>query len=131
MIVVDTSGLIAILLQEPDALKFSEAIAGSSSPILSAANYVECAMVIESRRRETGALDLDRLLSRASIEIVPVSLEIAQAARLAFRLYGKGRHPAGLNFGDCFTYALAKVTGYPVLTKGPEFARTDIEVVAH
>lgn len=128
--ILDSSALVAILLQEPDAGAISRAIEQSTPRLLSAANFVESAIVIESRRRETGAVDLDRLLARASIEIAPITVEIAQMARIAYRFYGKGRHAAGLNFGDCFTYALAKVTGYPVLAKGPEFARTDIEVVA-
>jgi ribonuclease VapC len=130
VIVIDSSALCAILFLEPEAQKFADAIQAAGSPKFSAANLVETSIVIQSRKGDTGIREFDHQLVRGRIEIVPVDSAQAHIARDAFRLYGKGRHPAGLNFGDCFTYALAKITGFPVLAKGPEFARTDIEVVA-
>lgn len=130
MIVVDSSALCAILFDEPERLAFNTKLDGTSAPRLSAAGLVEISIVIQSRLSDAGIRELDLLLLHVGVQIEPVDSAQAAHAREAFRLFGKGRHPAGLNFGDCFTYALAKVTGYPVLAKGAEFARTDIEVVA-
>ncbi len=127
MTVLDSSALIAILLQEPEALPFSQAIAADDTNLLSAASLVETAIVIESRKGEDGARDLDLLIHRGGIEIVPVSAEHAEIARAAWRRFGKGRHSANLNYGDCFAYALAKATGETLLFKGNDFAATDID----
>jgi ribonuclease VapC len=124
--VIDSSVLIAILRDEPDAPDFAAAIADSDTRLLSAANLVEASIVIEGRNGDEGARDLDLLLYRTGIEIVPVDAEQAEAARIAWRRFGKGRHPAGLNFGDCFAYALARVSGLPLLYKGSDFDLTDL-----
>jgi ribonuclease VapC len=124
--VFDTSALLAILLDEPERRAFTEAIEAAEGRLLSAASFVETSMILESRHGAEGVRALDRLLAAASIEVVEVDLAQAAAAREAFRRFGKGRHPAGLNFGDCFSYALAKSRGEPLLFKGQDFARTDI-----
>ncbi len=126
MTVVDSSAVIAILLREPEAAQFAAAIAGGAPNLLSAASLLEVSIVIESRRGVQGARDLDLFIYRAGIEIVPVDAEQAEIARIGWRKYGKGRHPAALNYGDCFSYALAKVTGEPLLFKGNDFNCTDI-----
>jgi ribonuclease VapC len=124
--VVDTSAIVAILLNEPERHRFIRLIEGTPVRRLSAARRVEATLVIEGRKRDAGRADLDLFLYEAEVEIVPVTLEQVETACAAFRRYGKGRHPAGLNFGDVFAYALAKVTGEPLLFKGNDFARTDI-----
>src|SRR5690242_8381479 len=128
--VIDTSALIAILLGEPDALRFAKAIDAGYPRLLSAANFVEASIVIEARRGEAGSRDLDLLIHRTDIEIVPVDRDQAELARASWRRFGRGRHPARLNYGDCFAYALAKGSGSPLLFAGDDFARTDIEAVA-
>ena len=125
--IVDTSAILAVLFNEPDAGHFTRAIAESTLCRMSTANYLEAALVIEGRTGMAGGHELDLFIKRATIELVPVSVEQAQAARLAWRRFGKGNHPAGLNFGDCFAYALAEVTGEPLLYKGEDFALTDAE----
>lgn len=130
MIIVDSSALCAILFDEPERARYNAALDAARTSLVCAATFVEASIVIQARKGDSGVRELDHHLARAKIEPVSVDAAQARAAREAFRLYGKGRHAAGLNFGDCFTYALAKVTGYPVLAKGPEFALTDIEVVA-
>ena len=127
MIVIDSSALVAILDSEPEAPRFLDAIAGCAMSLLSAANLVECAIVIESRYGEKGKHELDHFISRAGIEIAAVDAAQAELARQAFRRYGKGRDRAGLNFGDCFAWALARATGYPLLYKGGDFSHTDVE----
>jgi ribonuclease VapC len=124
--VIDTSALIAILLDEPERRSVNEKIEADAVRLLSAASFVETALVIETRLGEAGGRELDLLIHRAEIEIVPVDADQAEIARRAFRRFGRGRHPAGLNFGDCFSYALAKASGEPLLFKGADFARTDI-----
>jgi ribonuclease VapC len=124
--VIDTSALIAVLLNEPEASRISEAIGLASVRLLSVANFLEAAMVIESRKGEAGGRELDLALYRATIEVIPVDQDQAEIARLAWRRYGKGRHTAGLNYGDCFAYALAKQRRLPLLFHGDDFARTDI-----
>ena len=94
---------------------------------MSVANVLEASIALESRGGEQAAQDLDALLERAEIELVPVTVEHLEAARRAWRRFGKGRHPAALNFGDCFAYALARTTGEPLLFKGGDFAKTDID----
>lgn len=125
--VIDTSALLAILNYEPEAAQFAAAIQNTSTCLISAATLLECAIVIEARYGEPGGKKLDELLSKAQIKIEPVTPEQVTAARLAYRTYGKGRHPAALNFGDCFSYALAKVTGEPILFKGNDFSQTDLQ----
>src|SRR5215831_2827103 len=124
--VIDTSALIAVLLNEPDAPRISEAIELASVRLLSVANFLEAAMVIESLKGEAGGRELDLALYRATIEVVPVDQDQAEIARLAWRRYGKARHTAGLNYGHCFAYALAKQRRLPLLFRGDDFARTDI-----
>ena len=126
MTVLDSSAVIAILLREPEATQFAAAIAAGPPNLLSAASLVEISMVIESRTGTEGGRDLDLFIYRAGIEIAPVDAEQAELARIAWRKYGKGRHPAALNYGDCFAYALAKATGEPLLFKGTDFGNTDI-----
>jgi ribonuclease VapC len=125
--VVDTSALLAILLDEPERHAFNEAIEAAGSRAMSVASAFETFLVIESRFGAEGARDLDQLVERAGIELVPVDLEQVGIARRAFSRFGKGHHRAGLNFGDCFAYALAKSLGEPLLYKGDDFARTDVE----
>jgi ribonuclease VapC len=127
--VIDTSALIALLLNEEDAGRLAQAIEGDSLRLLSAANLVETSIVIESRKGEAGGRELDLLLYRAAIEIVPVDHNQAEIARIAWRRFGKGRHPAGLNYGDCFAYALAKSRRQSLLFQGDDFSRTDIDRV--
>ncbi len=127
--ILDTSALLAVLFDEPDADYFERVIAGAVPCRMSAANHLEAAMVVESRMGDEGGRQLDNFVETAEIELVPVTPEQAQAARLAWRRYGKGNHPAGLNFGDCFAYALAEPTREPLLFKGEDFALTDIEAV--
>ena len=124
--VIDTSAVLAILLGEPDAAVFASAIENASPRLMSAANLLEASIVLDARKGEEGARDLDLLIYRAGIEIVPVDVEQAEVARLAWRTYGKGRHAAGLNFGDCFAYALAKVSTGKLLYKGGDFIHTDL-----
>jgi ribonuclease VapC len=122
--VIDTSALLAILQDEPERRKFNEAIEMADSRRMSAVTFVESSMVVESRFGAEGVRDLDRLIERAEVEIVDV--QQARTAREAFARFGKGRHAAGLNFGDCFSYALARVLGEPLLFKGEDFGRTDV-----
>ena len=124
--VVDTSALAAILFAEQDYEDLAERLEGAERLLLSAASLVELSMVVESRKGEEGARQIDLLLYRTQIEIVPVDAEQAEIAREAWRRFGKGRHPAGLNYGDCFAYALAKKTGLPLLYKGDDFSLTDL-----
>jgi len=127
--VIDSSAVIAILCNEPDAKYFTTAIEGNSNRMMSAASFLETSIVIESRYGEEGGRKLDLLLSKAQVKIEPVTSNQAETARVAFRTYGKGRHPAALNFGDCFSYALAKVSGEALLFKGNDFSKTDIKQV--
>lgn len=124
--VIDTSALLAILQDEPERRSFIEKIEAADARLLSAASLVETSIVIEARHGAEGVKLLDLFLDRAGVEIAPVDDEQAREARLAFSRYGKGRHAAGLNFGDCFAYALATTSGEPLLFKGLDFAATDI-----
>ena len=125
--VIDSSAIIAVLLDEANAGPIAQAIEASSQRLLSAANLLEASIAIESRKGEAGGRELDLLLYRAAIEIVAVDQDQAEIARIAWRRFGKGRHPAGLNFGDCFSYALAKSLDESLLFKGDDFSRTDVE----
>jgi len=124
--VIDISAVIAILLNEPEAPRLAEIIEGARPRLMSAASLLEASMVIETRKGEAGGRELDLFIYRTGIEIVAVTADQAEIARIAWRCYGKGRHPAGLNYGDCFAYALAKISGAPLLYKGAEFGQTDI-----
>lgn len=130
--IIDTSALIAILHLEPEARRLLEAIRAADRRAMSAATLVEVGIVAEALAGSEGARELDAALTRLKIEIEPLSESHASYARRAFRRYGKGQgHPAQLNFGDCFAYALAKATGEPLLFKGGDFAKTDIAVAPY
>jgi ribonuclease VapC len=125
--IVDTSAIVAILRDEPEARTFAEAIAGASSPRVSAVNFVEAAAVIDSARNPVASRRFDDFMREAQFIIEPVNGEQARIAREAYRDFGKGSgHAAGLNFGDCFAYALARATGEPILFKGDDFRHTDL-----
>ena len=124
--ILDTSALIAILFAEPDAETFANAISAADTCRVSAATFVEVAIVVEAQTKGRGGRALDSLLRRANVVIEPVTEEQAHLARDAYTEYGKGRHRATLNVGDCFSYALAKVTGEPLLFKGNDFKKTDV-----
>ena len=127
--VIDTSALIAILQDEPERRSFNLAIESAETRLLSAASFVESSLVIETRVGADGIRDLDLFVAKADISIEPVDTDQAYVARQAYSQYGKGRHPAGLNYGDCFTYALAKLSGEPLLFKGHDFSKTDLDTV--
>lgn len=127
--IVDSSALIAVLFDEPDAAVFAKALAEATTLRISAANYVEAAVVVESQIPTLGGRQFDTLLRRAGIRIESVTEEQALLARHAYADYGKGHHPAGLNFGDCFAYALSKATCEPLLFKSNNFRQTDVEAV--
>lgn len=124
--VIDTSALTAILFDEDEAPAFEQAIASDPVRLISAATWLEAVFVAEGRFGEPGGRELDLLIHKARIEVVPFSYEHGEAARSAFRRFGKGRHRAGLNLGDCFAYALSKVSGEALLFKGNDFAHTDV-----
>ena len=123
---IDSSVLIAILENEPEAARLIEAIADDPVHLISAVSVVETSIVILNRRGEAGVAELDAFLQEAGIETVAVTPEQATLARQAYERYGKGRHPAKLNFGDCFSYAAAVAYGEPLLFKGNDFSETDI-----
>ena len=125
--VIDTSALIAILFGEPEALSFTRALADETLKLISSFNALETGIVVEARKGEAGGREFDLLLHRAQIEIVAMNADQAELARAAWRKYGKGNHPAGLNIGDCCAYALAKYSGEPLLFKGDDFNQTDIQ----
>jgi ribonuclease VapC len=125
--IVDTSALVAILYREPEAETFVKIIHNAETIRISVANYVELSMVVEGQLGPDGMRQADAFFRRSGIIIEPVTLEQGELAQQAFLDFGKGRHKAGLNFGDCFAYALAKAFGEPLLFKGNDFARTDIE----
>ena len=127
--VIDTSAVVAIFLNEPERDRFLERIVQAEKRLISAATVVAVGIVLEARHGEAVSREFDLFLLAADIEVVSVDQTQADQARSAFRRYGKGRHPAGLNFGDCFTYALAAVSGEPVLAKGDEFRRADLQVL--
>lgn len=126
MIVLDSSALLAILQDEPERRVFNEAIEAAEKRLLSVATWLEVSIVIEARFGAEGLQDLDLFIDRAGIELAAVDLPQAKIAREAYRRFGKGRHPAALNYGDCFSYALARALDAPLLFKGEDFARSDI-----
>lgn len=127
MIVIDSSALIAILRDEPERDRFINAIVDYGSPRISSGTYVEATMVMQLRWGDRGGRELDALIDEVGIEIIAFDHDQAKAARDGLRRYGKGLHRAPLNFGDCFTYALAKTLDVPLLSKGDDFALTDVK----
>jgi ribonuclease VapC len=126
-LIVDTSAIVAILRGEPDADRYVEALGRATEPVVSAGTYLETAIVIDANRDPVLSGRLDDLLAVAGITVEPVTQRHAEMARQAFRDFGRGSgHPAGLNFGDCFAYALARASGQPLLFKGDDFSRTDV-----
>src|SRR5216684_7064012 len=126
--VIDTSALLSIFLAEPERKRFLDLIIESETRLISAANVLEIGIVLEARRGEAAGREFDLFLHQAKFDVVPVDADQVEIARVAWRKYGRGRHPAALNFGDCFAYALAKTSGEPLLAKGTDFVRTDIEL---
>lgn len=126
MIVVDSSALIAILDKEPDAALYAEAIAEADTPLISAATLLELHIVMLNRHGARAAQIVDRLIQNAALQIEDFTAQHVALAREAYDRYGKGRNVAGLNYGDCFSYALAKATGLPLLFKGQDFSKTDL-----
>jgi ribonuclease VapC len=124
--ILDTSALVAILFREPEAVRFVQLIHKASHSRVSAPNFVELAIVIEGQIGPEAGRQCDMFFRRSGIIIEPLTVDQAHLARQAFLDFGKGRHPAGLNFGDCFAYALSKATGEPLLFKGSDFAKTDV-----
>lgn len=127
MIVVDSSALIAIYFNEPEKVSFALAVVSVDAPCIGAPNFLEASMVAETRHGEAGCRELDRIAANLGLEIVPFDASHIQGARDAFRRFGKGRHRASLNFGDCCAYALAKLRDVPLLFKGNDFALTDLK----
>ena len=125
--IIDSSAIVAILSEENDAREFAQAIEDAIERRTSVVTYVEAAVVLDSRRNPALSRRLDDFLREAQVVLDPVTVEQAKLAREAYRDFGKGRHRAGLNFGDCFAYALAKDKGEPLLFKGDDFRRTDVE----
>ncbi len=127
--VIDTSAVVAILFEEEDQLRYAEAIESASTRLVSAVTRVELSFVVEGRKRQAGRERLERFFALTDADVICVTPQQATLAIGAFRAYGKGLHPAGLNIGDCFSYALASATGQPLLFKGNDFAQTDIRSV--
>ncbi|CAN7635366.1 type II toxin-antitoxin system VapC family toxin [Pararhizobium sp. LjRoot235] len=125
--IVDTSALVAVLYREPEAASFVEYIHDAETTRISVANYVELSMVVESQLGPDGMRQAEAFFRRAGIVVEPVTIEHGELARQAFLDFGKGRHKAGLNFGDCFAYALAKAFHEPLLFKGNDFSQTDVQ----
>jgi ribonuclease VapC len=124
---LDTSALVAILQDEPERRKFNEAIEAAEARSISTASFLETSIILESRFGADGVWGLDLFIAKAQLSLIPVDEEQAHVARDGFRKYGKGRHPAGLNYGDCFSYALARPRNEPLLFKGQDFLKTDVE----
>jgi len=124
--VLDASALLALLFNEPEADGIEVAIDADPVRLLSAASYVETVIVVEARLGESGGREFDLLLHKANIDVVAVTTEQAEVARGAWRRFGRTRHEAALNFGDCFAYALSATSGEPLLFKGEDFAKTDV-----
>ena len=124
--VIDTSALVAILFREPERQKFLEVIVADTDRLVSAATMLETGMVVEGHQGEAAGREFDLFAVRSGLQVVPFDAEQLEIARSAWRRYRKGRHPAALNYGDCFVYALAKTSGEPILAKGTDFASTDV-----
>jgi ribonuclease VapC len=128
--ILDTSAMAAIFFGESEGDHYIQLIHDADQCRMSAANFVELSMVIEGQLGPEAGRQCDTFLRRTDVIIEPVTVEQAHLARQAFLDFGKGRHPAGLNFGDCFAYALAKVTAEPLLYKGSDFSQTDVKAAA-
>ena len=128
--ILDTSAMVAILYREPEAVAFAQLIHDADTCRMSVASLIELTMVIESQLGSDGMRQAEAFLRRADVMIEAVTLVQGELSRQAFLDFGKGRHRAGLNFGDCFSYALAKATGEPLLFKGNDFGQTDIKAAA-
>jgi ribonuclease VapC len=126
--VIDSSALIAILLDEPERVQFSNAIERDTSRLIAAPTLLETAMVLSARKGDDALRELDYAILKMRIEVIPFGYDEQRVAQKAFLLYGKGRHAAGLNYGDCMSYASAAVRGEPLLFKGEDFPLTDIDV---
>jgi ribonuclease VapC len=124
--VIDTSAAVAILLEEAEANEFIDAIASDPVRLMSAVNALETAIVMEVRKGPPGGREFDLLLHKAQVAIIPLEADHVEEARAGWRSFGKGNHPAGLNFCDCCAYALSRISGEPLLFKGRDFARTDV-----
>ena len=128
--VIDSSAIVAILRLEPEASRFSRLISRSDSRRIAGPNLLEITMVMSNQFGEASIVLVDGFLASAGIDIIPFTAEHAAVARQAFLRYGKGRHPAGLNFGDCIAYATARLEMMPLLFKGDDFRHTDVEAAA-
>lgn len=124
--VIDTAALVAILFDEPDRRDFTHALAAASVRVISVATLVEAGIVVEARIGDAGGRELDLLLHPVGVEVMPVDEDQAELARSAWRRFGKGRHPAGLRYGDGISYALAVQRDEPLLFKGDDFSATDV-----
>jgi ribonuclease VapC len=126
--IVDSSAVLAVFFAEPEAAEIAALLAAPGPKRISAVNWLECAIKLDNAA-PAAALELDAFLEEAGIVVAPATSAQARAARLAYRRFGRGRHPARLNLGDCFAYALARETGEPLLAKGEDFPATDIALV--
>ena len=124
--IIDTSAILAVLFDEEDAAIYARSIAQSDTRRMSAATFLEAAIVVENQTKPGGSNQFDAFMRLADIAIEAVTPEQAHIARQAYIDFGKGRHPAALNYGDCFAYALAKATEEPLLFKGKDFSKTDV-----
>ncbi len=124
--VFDSSALLALLLNQPEAEDLRLAVEEDATRLVSAATLLETAIVIEAMKGESGGRELDLLIHKAGVEVVPVDADQVAEARRAYRRFGKGRHPAGLNFGDVFAYALTRTSGEALLFKRDDFSKTDV-----
>lgn len=129
--VIDTSAVVAILQSEPASPRLIDALEAAADRRMSAASLVETSIVMLNRYGEYGEKEVDLFLQRVQVDVAPVNPDHAEIARSAFRRFGKGRHPAALNFCDCFSYALAIAMGEPLLFVGTDFGLTDVEVAVH
>jgi ribonuclease VapC len=129
--IVDSSAILSILLQESDALRIASAIAANSDCAVPASCILEVSIVVQARALDQGDREFDMLLARNPMRVIPFTAGQTRIARDAFRRFGKGRHPAALNFGDCMAYAAAKESGEELLFKGTDFAQTDVAVAAY
>jgi ribonuclease VapC len=125
--IVDSSALLAVIFNEPDEPRLAAAMIDAPGLRMSAANWVEAAMVVDSRKSPRARARFEDLIKDLGMELVPVTVEAAYRSRIAHADYGRGNHPAKLNYGDCFAYALAKLSGEPLLFKGNDFSQTDVE----
>jgi ribonuclease VapC len=129
--VIDSSAILAVLFEEAGANRIAHLIASDPRRLSSAFTVLEAAIVAEARKGEAGGRELDLLLHRIGLESIPLTASHVEVAREAWRRYGKGKHPAGLNIGDCFAYALARISGEPLLCTGDDFPQTDVARVEH